>query len=171
MAKLAADSVDDFIAKAAKKWGKGRAGETHPKPAWTYGGFTKEGQVLKLVFSFDSTIEYAEDGGGKADAENKKAIKLVAKLAKEHEENHQTYYEKAFKAWKPQDQADGIMEQVFDSKSAAVKAMEAKFAELQKELLAACLELHRKEGIIYVELEKDGSYSVYTKPAGPTGCK
>lgn len=170
MAKLAADSVDDFIAKAGKKWGKGRAGETKPKPVWTYGSF-KDGQVSKLVFSFSSTIEFAEDGGGKADAENKKAIKLVAKLAKEHEENHQEYYDKAYKDWKPKTQADDLMEMNFDSKAEAVKAMTAKFAELEKALLDACLSLHKKEGIIYAELDTDGSYAVYTKPAGPNGCK
>jgi hypothetical protein len=109
-------------------------------------------------------------GSGKPDPANKKAIAGVAAIAKAHELKHQQGYEKAFKDWKPTKVAKDLMDRTFDSKSDAEDAMKAALEDLQAELLPACLELHKKEGIVTTIPQNDASIKVKTSPAGAAGC-
>jgi hypothetical protein len=170
MTKFPAKDVDDFMDNANKKYGGGDLGDTDANTSFKYGAF-KDGKIQKLVFTCDVTVDYAEVGSGSPDAANKKAIDDVADIAKAHELKHKAGYEKAFKDWNQAAVAKKLMDQSFKSKGDAEKAMKAALADLDDALNKACLELHKKEGIVDVTHEADGSIKIVTKPAGAAGCK
>jgi hypothetical protein len=169
MTKFRANDVDDFMDNAGKKYGDGDLGDTDAKTASKYGGF-KDGKLQKLVFTCDVTVDYAEPGSGKADAANKDAIDNVADIAKAHELKHKAGYEKAFKDWDQKTVAKKLMDQTFKSKGEADKAVKDALDDLNGALKKACLELHKKEGIVEVSHQADGSIKIVTKAAGAAGC-
>ncbi|HVY16396.1 MAG TPA: hypothetical protein VHB27_14315 [Rhodopila sp.] len=169
MTKISADTVEDFMDKANAKFGGSNLGETDAKPSFKYGSF-KDGKVLKLEISCPIDLDYAEMGSGKPDDEGKKAIAAVADIAKAHELSHKAGYEKAFKDFDAKKTAKDIMDKTFKNKGEADKAIHQAFSELKKALLDACLALHKKEGIVEVTKQANGSYKIVQKPAGATGC-
>lgn len=169
MTKFAADNVDDFMDKANAKYGGGDLGDTDAKTGSKYGGF-KDGKIQKLVFTCDVSVDYAEPGSGKPDAANKKAIDDIADIAKAHELKHKAGYEKAFKDWNQAAVAKKLMDQTFKSKGDADKAIKAALDDLGDKLKDACLDLHKKEGIVDLTHQADGSIKIVTKPAGAAGC-
>lgn len=170
MTKFAADTVEDFMDAANTKFGGDDLGSTDVKQSFKYGGF-KDGKLLKVEFLCPIDVDYAEVGSGKPDDENKKAIADVAAIAKSHELKHKAGYEKAFKDWDAKKVAKGLMDKTFKSKSEAEKALKDALDDLSKELLKACLDLHKKEGIVEVTKRADGTHKIVQKPAGATGCQ
>lgn len=169
MTKFNADTVFEFMDKANKKYGGDDLGSTEATPSFKYGSF-KDGKLGKLEFSCDIDLDFAEFGSGKPDDNNKKAIADVCDIAEEHEKKHKAGYEKAFKDFDPKGTAKDLMEKTFKSKSEADKAVADAFKDLKKALKDACLDLHKKEGIVSVAEQKDGSFKITTKPAGASGC-
>ena len=170
MTTFNADSVADFMAKANQKYGGQDLGDTEAKPSFKYGGF-KDGKIAKLEFSCPIEMDYAEFGSGKPDENNKKAIKKVAGIAAAHEKRHKEGYEKAFKDFDPKETASDLMGKTFKTKSDADKAIKDSFKTLQKALLDACLDLHKKEGVVDVDQQADGTFKITEKAAGATGCR
>jgi hypothetical protein len=170
MVKIAGDTIDEFVDNGHAKFGGKGMGETAAHPIYDFGNF-KGGKLMKVVFTCPVDIEFAEPGSGKPDDANKKAIKQMADMAEEHEKKHKAGYEKAFKDFGAKKVADDLMEQSFGSKKEAVDALDKALAKLKKALLDACLDLHKKEGILDFKHNDDGSIDVTMKPAGAAGCK
>ncbi len=170
MTKFSGDTVEDFMDAANAKYGGGDLGETTVKPSFKYGGF-KDGKLLKVEFSCPVDVDFAEPGSGKPDDENKTSIAEIAAIAKAHELKHKAGYEKAFKDWDAKKVAKDLMDKTYKSKADAEKALKEALADLSKELLNACLDLHKKEGIVDVTKLADGSHKIVQKPAGAAGCQ
>jgi hypothetical protein len=170
MTKISADSLEDFINNAQRRYGAGELGETKADPAYKYGGF-KDGKVIKLEFTCPVTTDYAEPGSGKPDPDNRKAIADMADLVEAHEKEHKAGYEKAFKDWDPKGTAADLMKQTFKTRGDAEKAMKKALDDLKDTLHDACLALHKKGGTFDVKYENDGSITITERPAGPSGCR
>ena len=127
--------------------------------------------MAKLSFTCTVTLDYAEVGGGKPDQANKDAIAKVAEMAKDHEEKHKAGYEAAFKKWNADKVAKDLMAKTYKDQKEAQKAVKDAVADLDKVLLDACLELHKKEGVIEFTHQANGSIDVTMKAAGAAGCK
>ena len=164
MTKFNADTVDQFMDAAKKKFGGNNLGETDAHPAYNYA--FKGGKLTKLVFTCPVTLDFAEVGGGKPDSANKDAIAKIAKLAEDHENKHKAGYEAAFKKFDPNTTAKELMAKSFKDDKEAKKTIEAKFKELKDALLQACLDLHKREGLILVTPSLD----IQVKAAGSSGC-
>jgi hypothetical protein len=172
MTKIAGDNIDDFLDNAHKKFGGNGLGDTDYKPPTFKAGSFKDGKLSKLSFDpLQITIDYAEPGGGKPDDVNKAAIKKAADFAEQHETSHKAGYEAAFKKWDPDKVAKDLMGQTFKDQKSALKAIQDKLTELKKALTDACLDLHKKEGLIVAKKNTNGSIDVTMRAAGPGGCR
>lgn len=169
MAKVAGDTVLDFIDNAHKKFGGDDFGATKAEISVSKMQF-KDGKVTGLKFTLDVDVDYAEPGGGKPDDANKAAIKELAELVKQHELDHETGYKKAFTDWKADKVAKDIMSKTYKSSKEALQAVEDARTELRGKLKKACLALHAKGGRYDTKVQKDGSITVTEKPAGTSGC-
>jgi predicted secreted Zn-dependent protease len=149
---ISADTVDDFMDKASEKLGEdGELGDTDfeisAKPT-----LNAAGEVVKVKFELKVTIKRAHWSGGKADANNKKAIQAVEQLTKKHEEKHRKLavdicareFGKAEKALKGKSNDD-----VQD----AIDAMTQKINDAYEDL-------DKKEGVASVTEKPDGSFTV-----------
>ena len=169
MSKISGDSAKEFTDNANKKFGDGDLGTTDYETAYKLGGF-KDGKILKLEFTCTITMDYAEVGSGKPDANNKKAIAKIADIAEAHEKRHKAGYEKAFKEFDAKKTAAALMEETYKSRADAEKAIKDAFNDLEKALNDACLNLHKKEGLIDVVAQADGSFKIIERAAGAQGC-
>jgi hypothetical protein len=149
---ISADSVDDFIDKASEKVGEdGELGDTDFQIS-AKSTLSADGKVLKVKFELKVTIKRAHWSGGKADANNKKAIQTVEELTKKHEEKHRKLatdicareFAKAEKALKGSDK-DGVQD--------AIDAITQKIND-------AYDDLDKKEGVASVTEKSDGSFTV-----------
>ena len=169
MAKFNADTVDDFMAAAKKKFGGDELGTTEAKPH--IGFIFKDGKVTKVAITCPISMDYTEVGGGNPDKANKDAIAQVAALAKQHEEKHKAGYEAAFNKWNAEKVKKDLMAKTFKDKKEADKAAKEQMDDLDGKLMDACLDLHKQEGLLVVTHQKDGSIAVSMKAAGAGGCR
>jgi hypothetical protein len=172
MTKFKADTVDDFLKAAHKKFGGDSAGKTDfDKTTKLWKGRVNNGK-LTLSWTFPQiTMDYAEVGGGKPDKANKDAIAEVAQLAKQHEEKHKAGYEAAIKDWDPEQVKEDLESKTYKNEKEVNKAVNDALDDLFRKLLKACLDLHKKEGVIVVAHERDGSIDISMDPAGASGCE
>jgi hypothetical protein len=170
MTKFNADTVQEFMAAARKKFGGQDLGLTHAHPAAAWSFNNKTNKLVNVAFTCPVTEDFAQVGGGKPDKANKDAIKEVADRAKAHEDKHKADYLAAFKKFDADSTAKDLMSQSFKDVNAAKKAVHAKRDELATSLKNACLALHQTEGVLTVTQKKDGSFDVSMKAAGANGC-
>ena len=172
MTKFNADTVDDFLKAAAKKFGGDSAGATDVDQTKLWKGRFNKGKLTNLSFTLRITMDYAEVGGGKPDKANKNAIAQVAQLAKLHEEKHKAAYEAAFEKWGPEQVKKDLESRTYKNEKEMNKAVNDALDDLDRALLSACLDLHKKEGVIIVaHNNRDVSIEVSMKPAGASGCE
>ncbi len=169
MTKIPANDIHEFIKNANKYFKDDGAGVTTPKHSYKYASFSKQGQLVKLQVSFWVDTDFAEPGPGHPDAINKMAIEVASGAAKKHEQNHKAGYDAAFNEWNDKVPA-ALMKQTFKNKNEAEKAVDDQIKVLDGKLKQACLELHKKEGLLEVRENKDGSIDIIPKPAGASGC-
>jgi predicted secreted Zn-dependent protease len=153
LVNISADSVDDFMDQVADKVGEGDGvmGVTNYsiKPTYT---LDKDGKIAKVKFELKVTIKRAHWSGGKADANNKKAIQTAEALNQKHEAKHEKLakdigareFAKAEKELKGKDPSD-----VDD----AVDAIKQKIDEAYEQL-------DNKEGKTEITENADGSFTV-----------
>ena len=170
MTKFSANTVQEFMAAANKKFGGKNLGQTHAKPAASRTFNKKTKKLTAVAFTCPVTEDFAEVGGGKPDKANKDAIKDVAARAKAHEDKHKAGFDAAFKAFKPEDVAKELMAKTFKDEKEAIDAVHTKREELSASLKAACLALHQSEGILVVTPQSNGSFNITMKAAGASGC-
>jgi len=172
MTKIAGDTIDDFLDNAHKTFGGNGLGDTDYKPPTFKAGGFKDGKLSKLAFDpLQITVEYAEPGSGKPDDINKAAIRQACDMAKDHEEAHKAGYEAAFRKWGPDKVAKDLMGKTYKDQKEALKAVQDALADLKQALTDACLDLHKKEGLIVAKKNSDGSIDVTMRPAGAAGCR
>jgi hypothetical protein len=149
---ISADTVDDFMDKVSDKVGEGDGvlGIT------TYDISTKytltDDKIAKISFELKVTIKRAHWSGGKADANNKKAIQAAEQLNKMHEEKHRKLandicareFAKAAKALKGKSEDD-----VQNAIDAIKQLVDDAYDDLDK-----------KEGKTSVTEKSDGSFTV-----------
>jgi predicted secreted Zn-dependent protease len=127
---ISADSAEDFMDQVADKVGEGDGvmGLTTYEITPNY-TLDSNGNIAKITFQLKVTIKRAHWSGGKADANNKKAIQTAEALNKKHEAKHQKIaqdicareFTKAAKALKGkgedevQDAVDAISKQIDDA--------------------------------------------------------
>jgi hypothetical protein len=119
MTKFNADTVQEFMAAANKRYGGKNLGQTHAKPAAAHTFNKKTGKLVSVTFTCPITEDYAEVGGGKPDKANKQAIEDVAARAKAHEDKHKAGFDAAFKAFKPDDVAKALKAKTFKDEKEA----------------------------------------------------
>jgi hypothetical protein len=171
MTKFKADTIDDFLKAAHKRFGGDSAGATDVDQTKLWKGRFNKGKLTNLSFTLQITMDYAEVGGGKPDKANKDAIAKVAQLAKQHEEKHKAGYEAAFKEWGPEQVKKDLESKTYKNEKEMNKAVNDALDDLDRALLKACLDLHKKEGVIVVAHKQDGSIDVSMEPAGASGCE
>src|SRR4051812_24989969 len=171
MTKFNADTVQEFMAAANKKFGGKNLGQTHANPTASRTFNKKTKKLTAVAFTCPITEDFAEVGGGKPDKANKDAIKEVAARAKAHEDKHKAGYQACFRKFKPDDVAKDLMAKTYKDENDAKKAVHAKIEELVASLKAACLALHQSEGILIIAPQKDGSFKITMKAAGASGCE
>ncbi|HEY6434068.1 MAG TPA: hypothetical protein VIZ17_18990 [Acetobacteraceae bacterium] len=170
MTKFNADTVQQFMAAANKKFHGQNLGMTVAHPAASYTFNKKTNKLIKLVFTCSITEDFAQVGGGKPDKANKDAIKEVADRAEAHEDKHKAGYNVAFKKFDADGTAKDLMAKTYKNEKEAKDAIHAKREELTASLKTACLALHQSEGLLVVTPQKDGSFDITMKAAGATGC-
>jgi hypothetical protein len=170
MTKFNANTVQEFMAAARKKFGGQDLGLTHahPEAAWSFNN--KTNKLFKVAFTCPITEDFAQVGGGKPDKANKDAIKEVADRAKAHEDQHKADYLAAFNKFDADTTAKNLMAQTYKDVNEAKKAVHAKREELATSLKNACLALHKTEGVLTVTQKKDGTFDVAMQAAGANGC-
>src|SRR6266852_6607665 len=146
---ISADSVEDFMDQVADKVGEGEGvmGVTNYEINSNY-TLDKNGNIAKIKFEVKVTIKRAHWSGGKADANNKKAIQAAEQLNKKHEEKHRKLandicareFAKAAKALKGKSEDD-----VQDAIDAITEKVDKAYDDLDK-----------KEGMTSVTESADG---------------
>lgn len=172
MTKFKADKVDDFLKAAHKKFHGNSVGDTNfPKTKQLWKGKLNNGR-LTLSWTFPQiTMDYAEVGGGKPDKANKDAIAEVARLAKQHEEKHKAGYEAAIKDWDPDKVKKDLESKTYKNDREVQKAVNDAVDDLYSKMMKACLDLHKKEGVIVVAHGANGTIDVSMEAAGASGCE
>jgi hypothetical protein len=174
--KLDADTVQEFMNAAHQKFGGNLLGKTNvnPKDNWRFD--KSKGMLIDVSFacpvvSSDFAAFGKGSSPGKPDKNNSDAITEVARLAQDHEKKHKDGYEAVCKNWKPDEEANALMQVKFKDGNEAHTAVLDKRKDLVDKLKKACLDLHKQEGLLEVKPQSDGSFVVSMKPAGATGCE
>jgi hypothetical protein len=149
---IKAKSYKEFRDGAVKHFGDEALG-------WTKAGEVsatvvdfKDGKLKTVSFSMKPpTMEWAEAdfGNGPIHDYDLDAIRKCIVLEKAHEKKHKEAIDRTFKMWRPKAEK-ALRDGTYPDKAAALKAIEAKMAELDVALNDACLELHKEEGLIEV---------------------
>ena len=135
MTKFKADTVDDFLKAAHKKFGGDSAGATDVDQTKLWKGRFNKGKLTNLSFTLPITMDYAEVGGGKPDKANKDAIAKVAQLARQHEAKHKASYEAAFKEWDPEQVTKDLESKTYKNEKEMNKAVNDALDDLDRAAL------------------------------------
>jgi hypothetical protein len=149
---ISADSVDEFMEKVSKAVGEGDGvmGVTDYKISTK---FQMDGdKIKKVTFQLEVNIKRAHWSGGKADANNKKAIQAAEALNEKHEHKHEKLAEDICKREFAKAQKD-LVGKTQDEAKDAVK-------EIQDQIDKAYEDLDDKEGKTEVTPNSDGTFSV-----------
>jgi hypothetical protein len=167
--KFDADTAQQFMAAAKKKFGGQNLGLTTAHPLASFKFNKKTNKLVSLVFTCAITEDFAEVGGGKPDKANKDAIKDIAARAKAHEDKHKAGDNAAFKKFDADGTAKDLMAKTYKNEKEAKDAIHAKREELVTSLKAACIALHQSEGNLVVT-PQNGGFNITMKAAGAIGC-
>ena len=153
LVNLKADTVEDFMEKVSKEVGLGEGvmGETTYNISSKY-DTDENDNIDKVTFKLTVSIKRAHWAGGKADANNKKAIEAAEDLNKKHEQKHKkkaeeicaTEFKKAEKDLKGKTPAD----------------VELAVVEMRRSIDEAYEELDAKEGVTKVTENANGTFTV-----------
>jgi predicted secreted Zn-dependent protease len=149
---ISADDVDDFMDKVSNAVGEGDGvmGETTYDIKTNYS--QSDGKITKVTLTLTVNIKRAHFSGGKADAENKKAIQTAEDLNKKHEQKHKKLAEDIC----AKEFAKAQKDLVGKDQSEVQKAVDA----IKKQIDDAYEDLDKKEGMTKITPNSNGSFTV-----------